>query len=220
VPDPETLTVGEMLRAYEDYAKFEKIREQSSTRIPAIMDCLNRLDGLFLASPGIREFVHYANIELGRNPDEEARREFLGRLAKELHEGFEKIYPRPLLDAVRRLGHSGGTEAAAGPAPPPREDKRTAATPSGTALTPAARALAAACDLQREGKPISLRAACERSGVDRAHLREKYPEVAEAIKRMATPDRTPRRGTRDRRTGAIDAVDDPVDIDDLDDSED
>lgn len=78
-------------------------------------------------------------------------------------------------------------------------------------LTPGARALAAAYELQKEGKPISLRRACERAGVDRVHLRKKYPDAAEAIQRMAMPDRTLRRSARDKRTGNIDAVDDSHD---------
>ena len=42
-------------------------------------------------------------------------------------------------------------------------------------------------------------------------MRKKYPEAAEAVLRMKTPDRTPRRGMRNRRTGDIDAVDDSED---------
>ena len=74
--------------------------------------------------------------------------------------------------------------------------------------SPAARAVAAAYDLLKEGKPVSLRAACERAGVDRAHLRTKYPDAIETIRRISAPNRTPRRGVRDRRNGTIDAVDD------------
>ena len=71
--------------------------------------------------------------------------------------------------------------------------------------------MAAAYELQKERKPISLRAACDRAGVDRANLRENYPEAAEAVRRMKTPDRKLRRGVRNRRTGDIDAVDDGED---------
>jgi hypothetical protein len=79
------------------------------------------------------------------------------------------------------------------------------------ALTPGARVVAAAYELQKEGKPISLRAACDRARVDRANLRKNYPEAVEAVRRMMAPDRTPRRGVRNRRTGDIDALDDSED---------
>jgi hypothetical protein len=107
------------------------------------------------------------------------------------------------------------TPGAAGPIATPREDEKPVGAPtSGSKViqTPAARVLAADYDLQREGKPISLRAACERAGnVDRGHLRAKYPEAVDAICRMKTPDRTPWRGVRDSRTGDIDALDDSED---------
>jgi len=78
-------------------------------------------------------------------------------------------------------------------------------------LTPPARALAAAYDLQREGKPISLKAACERAGVDRKNLRKLYPEAARTIAALAAPDRMPRRAIRDHRTRNLDALDETED---------
>jgi len=86
---------------------------------------------------------------------------------------------------------------------------RTSETPAEP--TPPARALAAAYDLQREGKPISLNSACERSGVDRKHLRDRYPETVAMIRRLAQLSRPPRPGMVDPRTGNRDAVDDPED---------
>jgi hypothetical protein len=73
------------------------------------------------------------------------------------------------------------------------------------------RALGAAADLKTEGRPVTLKAVCQRAKIDRGHLRERYPEVVRAIRTLGTPDRTPRPGTRDRRTGDIDGVDDPED---------
>lgn len=101
-----------------------------------------------------------------------------------------------------------GTEAAAAPTELRPADRQADGANVNDTLTPAGRALAAAYDLKREGKAVSLRAACDRAGVDRAHLRRKYPEAAAAIGRMATPDRMPRRGVHNRRTGDIDGVDD------------
>src|SRR5208337_793464 len=80
-----------------------------------------------------------------------------------------------------------------------------------TELTPPARAVAAAYDLQREGKPISLKAACKRAGVDRANLRKLYPEAARIIAGLAAPDGKPPRAIHDRRTGNIDALDETDD---------
>jgi hypothetical protein len=73
-------------------------------------------------------------------------------------------------------------------------------------LTPGARAIAAAYDLQREGKPVSERAACGRARFDRANLRKRYPEAVAAIEAFSRPQTAPRRGVRDRRTGDVHAV--------------
>lgn len=92
----------------------------------------------------------------------------------------------------------------------PSQVNTTAFQPNGSTerdLTPPARAVAAAYDLKREGKPVSLRAACERAKVDRANLRKRYPQVVKVIEGMSLADRAPRRGFRDRRTGSPDAVD-------------
>src|SRR5208337_489621 len=93
----------------------------------------------------------------------------------------------------------------------PRQANTPGSQPNGSTgldLTPPARAVAAAYDLQREGKPISLKAACKRAGVDRANLRKLYPEAARIIAGLAAPDGKPPRAIHDRRTGNIDAVED------------
>jgi hypothetical protein len=74
-------------------------------------------------------------------------------------------------------------------------------------LTPGAKAIAAALDLKREGTPVSLKAACDRAKVDRKNVRERYPDAVKAIKALAAPDGSPRRGFRDRRTGSSDVMD-------------
>jgi hypothetical protein len=107
----------------------------------------------------------------------------------------------------------------AGPANPPPAEGRVAGpiAPGREAskgdLTPGSLVLAAAYELVKEGKPVSMRAACKRAKVDRGHVRDKYPEVAEAIDQMGTPDtdRVPRTYARNRRTGDIEAVADPED---------
>jgi hypothetical protein len=82
-------------------------------------------------------------------------------------------------------------------------------SPTTPSLTPAARAIGAAYQLRREGKPVSLRAACALERIDRANLKKNYPEAVDAIEAMATPDRSKPRGIRDARTGRQDGVDDP-----------
>jgi hypothetical protein len=74
-------------------------------------------------------------------------------------------------------------------------------------LNPGSRALAAAYELRKEGTPVSLKAACERAGVDRKNVAKRFPDEAKIISRLSVPERTPRRGTRDRRTGHIDGID-------------
>jgi hypothetical protein len=122
-------------------------------------------------------------------------------------------YPRPvsLTEATPADPSPSGTAARPpeGNRPgPPDASESQAGKPT---LTPLARVLAAAADLKREGKRISLRAACDRARADRTNLRKNYPEAVEALRRIATPDRTPRRGTRNRRTGDIDPTDDSED---------
>jgi hypothetical protein len=78
-------------------------------------------------------------------------------------------------------------------------------------LKPGARAIAAAYELKKEGRPVSLNAACKRARVDRDNLRRNHPEAVRTIKALSAPDRPPRRGTRDQRTGDIDAVDEAED---------
>lgn len=97
------------------------------------------------------------------------------------------------------------TPAAADPAPTPTEPN-----PSDT-LSPPGRAVGAAYDLKREGRPVTVKAAAERARVDRSHLIRRYPEAVKLIKALGTPDGRIRRGSRDRRTGMIEAVDDDED---------
>jgi hypothetical protein len=73
------------------------------------------------------------------------------------------------------------------------------------------KALVAAYTLRRDGLRISLKAVCQRARIDRGNLRKRHPGIVKMIRDMSTPDRAPRRGTRDRRTGEIDGVDDPED---------
>ncbi len=84
-----------------------------------------------------------------------------------------------------------------------RLDQNEASVPD---LSVPARALGAAFDLQREGKPVSVRAACKRGGVDRKHLRERHPEVASIIENMPLAGPRPDPGFRDRRTMGIEAA--------------
>jgi hypothetical protein len=83
--------------------------------------------------------------------------------------------------------------------------------PAPERLTPGSRAIGAALDLKKAGEPVTLKAACARAGVDRGHVRNRYPDAVKTIRALGSPDRRPRRGVRDRRTGEIGGVDDPED---------
>jgi hypothetical protein len=103
--------------------------------------------------------------------------------------------------------------AATGPAGSPRKNRRPAADTSGSKARPtgdpASRAVAAAMALRKAGKPVSVRAACKAAGVDRKNLTANHPETVQLIEQLAEPDREPSRGSIDRRTGSLDAWDDP-----------
>jgi hypothetical protein len=76
---------------------------------------------------------------------------------------------------------------------------------------PASRAVAAALALRKQGKLVSVRAACLVAKVDRKNLTARHPETIEFIEQLAEPDRKPSSGKHDRRTGFLDALDDSED---------
>jgi len=94
---------------------------------------------------------------------------------------------------------------------PHRDNDRPAIASGTTTLDPAARAVAAAYALRKEGKPVSVRAACKAAGVDRSNLIARHPETVRLIEQLAEPDREPPSGKHDRRTENLDAWDDPDD---------
>ncbi len=90
----------------------------------------------------------------------------------------------------------GGT---ANPSPPSRES-----TPEGDPIS--VKVISAAYALSRQGKPVSISAACEKAGVNRSHFVQRYPNEAKAVKAMATPDRQPIRGSK--KDGIVEARED------------
>jgi hypothetical protein len=86
--------------------------------------------------------------------------------------------------------------------------------PDAPKLEPGSRALGAAYQLQSQGKPVSLKAACEIAKVDRANLRKNHPKVVRAIQMLSAPDSPIHRGARNCRTGNVDAIEDYEDQDD------
>ncbi len=83
----------------------------------------------------------------------------------------------------------------------------TYAPPDSKPLNPGVLAVAAAYALKTENVRVSLQAACRRAGVDRKNVALRYPKEAGIIRAMSSPDGNARRGTIDRRTGAIEAID-------------
>lgn len=74
-------------------------------------------------------------------------------------------------------------------------------------LRVASRATAAAYELHKSGKRVSVVAVAKLAGVDRSYLYKSHPEVIKLIQTLATPDRHKPRGTKDRY-GNLEAEDD------------
>jgi hypothetical protein len=84
--------------------------------------------------------------------------------------------------------------------------RKLAATSTEAVLSVISKATAAAYELKKKGLRVTVSAVAKLAGVDRSHLYAKYPDVITLIKKMAAPDRIPRRGWRDSQ-GRVDAVD-------------
>ncbi len=56
--------------------------------------------------------------------------------------------------------------------------------------------ISAAYALRAQGKPVSVRAACKKSGRDRKHFTQTYPEAVKMVEMMAAPGRQPIRGSK------------------------
>ena len=80
----------------------------------------------------------------------------------------------------------------------------------GDRFNPGSKALAAAYDLLKKGKRVSVSAACREAKVDRKNVCKLYPEIVKAIREMSAPGRTPPRGTWDGRSGNLEAFDDDL----------
>ena len=92
---------------------------------------------------------------------------------------------RPTAEAV----DPGAVEQRRGLTVPP--EPVAASTPQSVSpsdgLNPGTKAVGAAYQLQKEGKPISLSAACAKAGVDRKNVGRRYPEAVKAIMRWPLP---------------------------------
>jgi hypothetical protein len=66
--------------------------------------------------------------------------------------------------------------------------------------------ISAAYALRAQGKPVSVRAACKKSGHDRKHFTQTYPEAVKTVEMIAAPDRQPMRGSK--TNGSIEAQED------------
>ena len=98
--------------------------------------------------------------------------------------------------------------------PPPKaahmpEPSGQSDDPAAMADDPVNRVVAAGYALQKAGKRVTARAACAAAvpPVERKSLAKRHPEVIKLLNILDTPDRNPRKGAKDRRTGNIEAVD-------------
>jgi hypothetical protein len=85
--------------------------------------------------------------------------------------------------------------------------RELAAPASEPSLSVIGKATAAAYELKKKGLSVTVSAVAKLAGVDRSHLYKKYPDIITLIKKMAAPDRIPRRGWRDSQ-GRVDALND------------
>jgi hypothetical protein len=102
LPDPDRLTVGEMmdvLRVMEGaYALI------GTSKI--FFEQYHRRERLLGENPGFKAFKRWANSVLGTHPTSEAAEEFLSRLARQIQGTFEEAREMRLLDAVELLSPS------------------------------------------------------------------------------------------------------------------
>jgi hypothetical protein len=122
--------------------------------------------------------------------------------ASRLHRNWTPEGVEPAQQAVSLGQFDEVTLASQGIAEPARQPPRDT-----TATGPSAgsKAIAAAYELYEAGEKVTVAAVARRARVDRSHLYED-PKVIKIIKSLASPDRTMRRGWKDR-DGNIEAVD-------------
>ena len=107
LPNPKTLTVGQMVRLLRDRDKTLAINEDP----PRVSDEFTVPNSVLIACPAYHEFVNWANIKLGRNADFKAAETLQSRLAMRLGKNFGEIDLMPLADAMRVISENA-------PAPP------------------------------------------------------------------------------------------------------
>jgi hypothetical protein len=179
------------------------------------LNAYHRRQYAIVFAPGFDDLKSYCHIELGQHVTCETVDRICFLLTRKLRKPLETIRQLTIVEAMKSLQEPAAQTEAAVPRPEPTDRIAERGDTSGTSvasreadLTPPARAIAAAYDLQREEKPVSLRAACERAKVDRANLRKRYPEAVKTIEALSLSQVKPRRGATDRRTGTVHALDD------------
>jgi hypothetical protein len=207
LPKPEQVTFGH----------FDRIVREQQELWPHIANPLarqawHRREILLWSVPGYNELRKLLqtrmDLELGSYLTPEAIQQVRRLLAFQFKQGFDAIDRSRVTEVVAAL-NSIKPPAIAGDT-----DSKKPPSPEGKSKPldgPASRVVAAAYTLQKAGKPVSVRAACKAAGVDRNNLAANHPEIVKLIEQLAEPDRKPRSGLRDRRTGNLDGCDDPED---------
>ena len=131
MPDPENLTVGEMIDFITFIARVSR-EFQYLLPTPEVREQYLCRQSVLSASPGFREFKKWCQRTRGRDSSVELAQEFRGEVCKRLDGDFDDVNPLPLLDAVRLFRQP---EAVSPPAPTREEEKPAAAPTSGT-VTP------------------------------------------------------------------------------------
>jgi hypothetical protein len=99
MPDPETITVGEMI----DFLTFIARTPHDRLAVPEIGQMYLRRNMVLSASPGWKAFEHWRDIEHHRKRPPEAANELLALLVERLRKPSRELRLMPLLDAVRLI---------------------------------------------------------------------------------------------------------------------
>jgi nucleoside phosphorylase len=122
LPEPDCLTVGEMIDALRVQAMVYPIIGTSKI----FFEQWNRREELLKASLGFWEFRSWAQRKHGQHASVEIAEAFRGRLATHLGRDFDEIEQMPLLEAARELALSEGDTGLTVAAPSAGKEQPTA----------------------------------------------------------------------------------------------
>jgi hypothetical protein len=135
LPNPDTLTVGQMARLLRDQAKSWKTIERDPAR--TVPDEFVMRNSVLVECPAYHEFVKWSNVEIGRDADFKAADKLFARLSRKTGKLRAEIDLLPVADAMRMITEAPAATVATATLPP-REDEKIVAAPTLETVTPAA----------------------------------------------------------------------------------